>query len=138
MTATISVALIAALAITEASVPSGTIAEACSGTETVQIGAQPAKTVPYSLTFSADLKGGSYCYDACGKDQTYPIADPGARPIKLADLDRAGQVRHLTFDPATSTLMDYQVFDAGLGKVTRQALGSCKPAAFHAPWSPPK
>lgn len=138
MTASISLALIALLAIANAPVPSERIAEACAGTETVQIGAQPAKTLPYTLTFSADLKRGSYCYDACGKDQTYPIADAKAQPIKLADLDRGGQVRHLTFDPATATLNDFQTFDVGLGKVTRQALGVCKPATFHAPWSPPQ
>ena len=136
MAARISLALIALLAIANAPVPSERIAEACTGTETVQIGAQPAKTLPYTLTFSSDLKRGSYCYDACGRDQTYPIADAKAQPIKLADLDGAGQIRHLTFDPATSTLTDFQIFDAGLGKVTRRALGVCKPATFRAPWSP--
>jgi hypothetical protein len=138
MPAALSLVLIAALVIANAPGTSDRIAETCAGTETVQVGAQPAKTLPYALSFSADLKSGAYCYDACGKGQTYPIADAAARPIKLADLDRGGQVRRLTFDPASSTLRDYQVFDPGLGKVTRQALGRCKPAAFHAPWSPPQ
>ena len=138
MSATMSLALIATLAFGGQPVPSGRIAEACSGTETVQIGTQPAKTVPYAITFSADLAGKRYCYDACGKDQTYPISDPLSQPIKLADLDRGNQVRRITFDPATATLSDYQVFDAGLGKVTRQALGTCKPAEFHAPWTSPQ
>lgn len=134
MTAAIPLVLIAALAITDAPAPSGRIAESYSDTETVQVGAQPARTLPYALTFSADLKGRAYCYDACGKDQTYPISDPASQPIKLADLDREGQVRRITFDPGSSTLRDYQEFDAGSGKVTRRASATCKPAPFHAPW----
>ena len=133
MPTTISLALFAALAISSPPVPSDRIAEACTGTETVQLGTHPAQTASYSMTFSADLTRKSYCYDACGKDQTYPISDAGARPIKLADLDRAGQVRHLTYDPTTATLTDYQQFDAGLGTVTRKARATCKPAAFRAP-----
>jgi hypothetical protein len=114
------------------------IGEICTGTETVQIGARPAKTVPYALTFSADLKSGVYCYDRCGKDQSYTIADPAARPIKLADIDRSGTVRRLIFDPASGRVSDYQLFDAGLGPVRREAVGTCKAAAFHQPWSSAK
>lgn len=133
MPTTISLALIAALTLSGSPVPTDRIAEACTGTETVQLGTNPARSAPYSLTFSADLTRKSYCYDVCGKDQTYPISDAGARPIKLAELDRAGQVRHLTYDPATATLTDCQQFDAGLGTMRRKARATCKPATFHAP-----
>ena len=110
-----------------------TFGETCTGTEIVQIGAQNPKTLPYNLTFSADLKGRAYCYGPCGKDQSFQITDAAAVPIRLADLDNAGQVRRLTFDPRTSTVSDYQVFKAGMAVVTRRASATCEKSVFHAP-----
>jgi hypothetical protein len=114
--------------------------EACKGTEAVQVGTQPARLFPYKLTFYADLKKRSYCYGACGKEQTYAIRDTTTKPIKLSEFNRPGQVRLLTFDTATSSVLDLQVVDTGLPglpKVTRRATGVCKPAIFQEPWAPP-
>jgi hypothetical protein len=115
------------------------IGEACTGTETLKIGTQPERTVPYALTFSADLTAGSYCYGKCGPDQTYPIASSASDPIKLADLDKGGQVRHITFDRRSSVLIDEQRYDAGLiGPIVRNASAVCKAAPFHEPARLPK
>lgn len=105
-----------------------TIVEECRGTETVKIGSAEPKSVPYSLTFKADLVANTYCYGYCTKEQTYSIADAKSVPMKLADLERDGQERHLIFDRVSGKLTDYQVFDAGLGTVTRSATAVCKPS----------
>jgi hypothetical protein len=114
------------------------LGEKCTGTETVQIGSQPPKTLAYSLNFSADLKSNLYCYDKFGRDQTYAIADADSNTIKLADLDHGGQIRYLTFDRSSSMLTDYQVFDAGLAMVMRSASAMCRATTFHEPWAPPE
>ncbi|WP_137864242.1 MULTISPECIES: hypothetical protein [unclassified Sphingomonas] len=105
-----------------------TIAEECHGTETVKIGSAEPRSVPYSLNFKADLVANTYCYGSCTKEQTYSIADAKSSPMKLADLERGGQKRHLIFDRVSGKLTDYQVFDAGLGTVTRSATAVCKPS----------
>lgn len=112
------------------------IGEACSGTETVQVGTQAPTTVPYALTFSADLSAKSYCYDKCGPDQSYAIGDSGSDPVKLADMDHGGQTRLITFDRRTGVLSDYQSFDAGLGRIVRKASARCRSATFHEPATP--
>lgn len=109
------------------------IGERCTGTETVQVGTQPPRTLAYSLNFSADLVSKSYCYDKCRREQTYAISDATSNPLKLADLDRGGQTRRLTFDRDTSVLTDYQVVAAGPVKVVRNALAKCRAAKFHQP-----
>jgi hypothetical protein len=38
-----------------------TFGEVCSGSEVLQVGSQPARTVPYHLEFSADLQTRSSC-----------------------------------------------------------------------------
>jgi len=111
-----------------------TFGETCTGSETVQVGSQSPKTLPYMLTFSVDLKARSYCYDVCGKDQSFPISDPESNPIKLANIDLTGTVRHLTFDPGTGKVVDYQVINAGFALVTRRASGTCKASTFNHPW----
>ncbi len=132
------IVLVAALAMmTGAANAADRFGETCRGTETVRVGDQPARTLPYALAFSADLAAGTYCTAGCGRDQSYAIADPRSQPIRLADLDRAGQIRHLTFDRASARLTDEQSFDPGLGKVVRHASATCTPAPFHAPAARP-
>lgn len=109
------------------------VAERCTGTETVQVGTQPPQTLAYSLNFSADLVRKSYCYDKCRREQTYAISDATSNPMKLADLDRGGQTRRLTFDRDASALIDYQVIAAGPVKVVRNASAKCRTAKFHQP-----
>jgi len=133
--------LVSALALmtTTSAVAADKIGETCSGTETVQVGTQPPKTARYALTFSANLKTKSYCYDTCRRDQTYAISDVASDPIKLADLDaddgQAGsQKRLITFDRRSGTLTDSQVIQLGaLGKAVRHATAKCHPSAFHQP-----
>jgi len=110
-----------------------TFGEVCSGSEELQIGSQPARTVPYHLEFSADLQARSYCYGACGKNESYPISDPTSKPIVLTNIHAGSTVRYLTFDPETSMVRDYQSIGAGFVVVKRQASGSCTTAAFHEP-----
>lgn len=114
------------------------IGESCSGTETLQIGTQAPLTVPFALTFSADLSAKSYCYDRCGPDQTFAISDNTSDPIKLADLDHAGQTRAMTFDRRSGMLTDYENFDGGLGRVVRKALARCRAVAFRQPAALPQ
>lgn len=109
------------------------VAERCTGTESVQIGMQPPRTLAYSLNFSADLARKSYCYDKCRRAQTYAISDATSNPLKLADLDRGGQSRRLMFDRDTSVLTDYQIIAAGPVKVVRNASAKCRAAKFHQP-----
>jgi hypothetical protein len=122
-----------------AAVATNKIGETCNGTETVQIGTQAPKVVPYSLTFSADLTAKSYCYDRCGPDQTYPISDSTSNPIKLADLNAddgqvGGQKRRIRFDRRSGTLTDSQSMNLGaLGKVVRHATARCRASAFTQP-----
>jgi hypothetical protein len=129
------VILVSALALCGASSASASdqFGEICTGTETVQVGTQAPKSVPYTLTFSADLRAGSYCYDKCGSDQTYIVSNSSSDPVKLADLSSGGQERMLTFDRRNAVLTDYQSFDAGLGRIVRKASAQCRPAAFHQP-----
>lgn len=108
------------------------IGETCTGTETVQIGANAPKVVPYTLTFSADLAAGYYCYAECRPGQTDAITDSHSDPIKLADLNAGSQIRLITFDRKTSVLTDYQVFTV-LATVRRNARAACQPAPFHKP-----
>lgn len=115
--------------------------ETCSGTETIQAGSQPPKTEPYSLTFSADLKAKSYCYDRCGPDQTFIISDSSSNTIKLADLNAdngqvGSQKRSIIFDRQSGKLTDFQLMNLGaLGKVIRHATAQCHPSVFHEPAS---
>ncbi|HWU74740.1 MAG TPA: hypothetical protein VN137_14750 [Sphingomonas sp.] len=109
------------------------VGERCTGTETVQVGTQPPRTIAYSLNFSVDLASKSYCYDKCLPEQTYAISDATSNPLKLADLDRGGQTRRLTFDRNKSVLTDYQVIAGGLVKVVRNASATCQAAKFHRP-----
>lgn len=109
------------------------LGESCTGTETVQVGSQAAKTTPYIIAFSVDLEAKSYCYDKCGSDQTYAVSDSSSNPIQLANLHDGGQERVLTFDRRTATLSDFQSFDPGLGRVVRRASAQCRTAAFHEP-----
>ncbi|WP_067733390.1 hypothetical protein [Novosphingobium naphthalenivorans] len=111
--------------------PSAQFGESCSGSETVKVGTAAPKTLPYHLDFSADLALDSYSYGQCLPNQSYRIADPASHPLKLADLDRAGQVRHIAFDRAAGRITDYQIFDSPLGRIERKASGTCKPAPFH-------
>src|SRR5690348_7398350 len=71
-------------------------AATCSGSETVKVGDQPLKTLPYALAFSADLQRRLYCYDRCKREDTYSIADGSADPVRLADFALAGEMRRLT------------------------------------------
>jgi hypothetical protein len=103
-----------------------TIIEECHGTETVKIGTSEPRTVSYNLTFKADLSNKTYCYGPCRAQETYPIADAASSPLKLADLDKGGQVRHLVFDRASGKLTDYQIINAGLAVVIRNAAAICK------------
>jgi hypothetical protein len=57
------------------------IAESCSGTETIQVGENATRVVPYTLTFSADLAAGYYCYADCRPQQTYRIDDRTSNQI---------------------------------------------------------
>jgi len=110
------------------------IAETCSGSEMVQIGSQPARMLPYSVSFSADLATGYVCYGECKPEHTYRIADARADPIKLADLNIPGQQVHLiTFDPKTSRLTDRMEVDLLHVKTTRLASVSCEASAFSEP-----
>jgi hypothetical protein len=139
MSATTTLVLLAAVASAgQPTTAKARFGEACTGTEVIQWGSQPPKTVPYRLTFYVDLARRSYCYAACEADQTYAISDQTSKPIKLSDFDLPKQVRHLTFDPATSSVNDFQVIDAGVVKVTRRASGACSPATLHEPLGPPQ
>ena len=110
------------------------IGEICSGKETIQIGASPPKVAPYSLTFSADLVTGYYCYAECKPTQTYRIKDRTSDPIKLADLHDKGQTRVITFDRRQETLTDYQNMQV-FGAFIRNAKATCRAATFREPTS---
>jgi hypothetical protein len=111
------------------------IGESCSGVETLRLGEQVKTDVPYALVFSADLSTRTYCYDRCGPDQTYAIAQISTNSLDLADVDRGGQVRHLVFDRRSGVLTDDQTFDSGLGRVVRHATATCRSSAFREPAS---
>ncbi len=113
-------------------IPPDRIAERCNGLETIKVGAQPAKTAPYSLVFSADLSAGYYCYAECRQAQSFAIGDAKSNPIKIADLHTPQQTRLIRFDRNSSTLTDHQVIDL-LGRVERNATATCHPAPFHEP-----
>ncbi|WP_179505095.1 MULTISPECIES: hypothetical protein [unclassified Sphingomonas] len=104
--------------------------EACSGSETLQVGTQAPRTLPYALTFHADLLAGTYCYDRCTANETYPIAQRHAVPIRLADVSWPSQQRWITFDPRTGMLADHQVMTLGvMGRIERDAHAKCAPAS---------
>jgi hypothetical protein len=106
--------------------------ESCSGTETIQVGANAPQVVPYALIFSADLAAGYYCYAECKPQQTYAIKDRMSDPIKLADMRGNYQDRLLTFDRRTAVLTDHQTIRL-LGITTRDAKANCRSTAFHKP-----
>lgn len=108
------------------------ISETCSGTETIEAGTSAPTTVPYSLTFSMDLKSGYYCYAECKPEQTYAIRDWLSDPIKLADVHAGNQTRLTTFSRKSRLLADDQVVQV-LGTVKRSARATCQPSAFHEP-----
>lgn len=108
------------------------IGETCSGTETIEAGTSAPKTVPYSLTFSMDLKSGYYCYAECKPEQTYAISDRLSDPIKLADVHAGSQARLTTFSRKSRLLADDQVIQV-LGTMKRSARATCQPSAFHEP-----
>ncbi|KQM22162.1 hypothetical protein [Novosphingobium sp. Leaf2] len=111
-----------------------TFGEVCTGTETLKVGDQPGRTLPYTLTFSADLITGYYCYGPCGPAQTFAISDARSDPLILANLNRAGQVRRITFDAHKMLLTDHQVYRVGMiGPIVRNASASCRPVPFHQP-----
>lgn len=134
-------ACVVALTVPTSAVAADQFGETCSGTETIEVGTQPPKTGPYSLTFSADLKTKSYCYGPCGPEETYVISDSTSNPIKLADINPdngqvGGQKRSIVFDPQSGKLTDYQFMNlGGLGGVTKRATAQCHPSAFHEPAS---
>lgn len=107
-------------------------AESCTGTETVQFDTNAPMVVPYTITFSADLAAGYYCYAECSPQQTYPIKDRASYPIKLADTQTPEQDRLITFDRKTATLTDYQIIRV-VGTTIRNAKATCLTAAFHKP-----
>lgn len=114
---------------------SDNVSESCTGTETVQVGAQQPTTLPYSLYFSADLASKSYCYDKCTQAETYQISDARSNPIKLAELNAGVQTRRLIYDRNTSVLTDYQIITTGPITTVRNASATCKAAKFQEPWS---
>lgn len=116
--------------------PPDRFGETCTGSESVQVGAQAPKQAPYEITLSIDLAHKTYCYAACGRDQTYPVADPSSTPIRLADTDVPSQMRRLTLDRGTSRLTDEQRVTLGAMRVVRHASATCKPAAFQQPPTP--
>lgn len=108
------------------------IGEICSGKETIQVGTNAQRILPYTLSFSADLGSGYYCYAECKPEQTYPIKDRTSDPIKLADLNAGSQIRRTTFDLKTGVLIDYQIYTV-LDTIKRNSRATCRPAAFHQP-----
>jgi len=107
--------------------------ETCTGSEVVKVGPGRARTMPYELTLSVDLKAGRYCYGACGPDQTFAIADTTSDPIRLADLETGGQKRLILFAPDSGKLTDRQSYSIGpLGAVERTATAECRAATYRA------
>lgn len=113
------------------------IGEYCSGTETIVVGASVPRVVPYSLTFSADLTTGYYCYAQCKAEQSFAISDASSDPIKLADVHHGNQIRLITFSRKSGRLSDDQVFEV-LETVKRSARATCRAAAFHEPTPSPR
>lgn len=110
---------------------------ACTGAETVTAGRQMPKQLAYDITLSFDLPDKLYCYGACGKEQTYPIADPSSSPIRLANLETSSQMRRMTFDRGTMRLIDDQrIAMEPVTTLVRHATAVCKPALFQQPWQP--
>ena len=108
--------------------------ETCAGTEVVQVGSQPPKTVPYALTFSVDLSNQTYCAGRCDKGSSWRIRAVSPGVITLADVPGGGaQSRHTTFDVAHAKLEDSQVIKLGAETVSRRAIATCKPAPFRSP-----
>jgi hypothetical protein len=107
--------------------------ETCTGTEVVQVGSQPPKTIPYTLTFSIDLARKLYCANACDAPSTYRIKAVAPRLITLADIEGGPQSRHMTLKLPQSKLEDVQLIKSSLGDVSRKATATCKSAPFHAP-----
>jgi hypothetical protein len=107
----------------------------CSGTETVQIGAQPPQTMVYTIALSIDLAARRYCYATCGREQTYPIADSTSAPLKLADFDTAAQRRRTLLDRNTAQLSDDQRIVMGPIVVVRHAIATCQAGPFKEPFA---
>ena len=117
-----------------AAAPPTQLARRCTGSETVQVGDQKPRKVPYALTFSVDLAARRYCYGVCGPEQTFPM--PARQPsgrIVLAAFDIPAQARNLVFDPRSETLTDDLRIDFGLGSIVHRARATCKAAVFHQP-----
>ncbi len=106
----------------------------CSGSETVRTGAGAPKRLPYRIALGMDLARRVYCYDACGRNQSYPIRAVSGTAVTLADVDGPAQSRHLTFDRATRRLTDVQRITMGPITIDRDARAQCAPAPFHAPF----
>lgn len=105
--------------------------ERCSGTETIEVDSKTPKVVPYTLTFSADLTAGYYCYADCKPEQTYAIRDHASDLIKLAEIG-GDQPRLMTFNRKTAILTDHQIIRS-LGTIERTAKATCRASAFHKP-----
>jgi hypothetical protein len=133
-TAPIAAALLIILPAAAVPATGDRIGALCSGSETVRVGAQPPRKLPYQIALSIDLAHGTYCYGACGKDQTYPVSATSGSRIKLSDVDAAGQSRRLTFDRKSLRLTDVQRLAMGALSVDRQARALCTPAPFHPPF----
>lgn len=110
--------------------------ETCTGSETVQAAGQPPVRAAYAIALSVDLANKLYCYEACGKDQTYEVAEADASPIRLADVDTGQQVRRLSYDRRTSRLSDDQRITLGPISIVRHARATCRPAPFRPPFQP--
>jgi hypothetical protein len=105
----------------------------CSGIETLQYGTQAPQRVVHGITLSVDLAGKRYCYATCARGQTYAIVDPASSPIKLADFDAGGQVRHMLYDRAAARLTDDQKITMGPILVIRHAADTCQAGPYTQP-----
>lgn len=129
-------ALMAAALIGAASPPDH-VARRCTGTETVQVGTQKPRTVPYALTFSADLGARRVCYGSCAAEQTFVLPAPsGKGALMLAAIETPAQGRRLIYDSRSNVLTDDLRIDFGLGTIVHHARATCKPAAFREPPRP--
>ncbi|CAN5457500.1 hypothetical protein BH10PSE14_BH10PSE14_38750 [soil metagenome] len=108
----------------------------CSGIETVQYGKQAPQRAIYTIALSIDLAGKRYCYAACSRDQTYPIADAAASPLLLAELATPGHARRIVLDRGTARLTDDQRIVMGPIAVVRHATATCVAGPFRQPPAP--
>jgi hypothetical protein len=111
--------------------------ESCTGSESVRVGSQAERHLPFHIELSIDLTKNAYCYAQCGRQQSFRIADASSVPIKLADSGAPGQARRLIFDRATRQLTDDQSFEFGaMGPIVRHASATCRTAPFRTPAEP--